>query len=96
MHATVGDVNSDKKKVSYILPSYVKNHGVLKGSDLQKLLRETKVSEGKGWNTSDKLISFLRLKMLNEGLISVLSLSTPLKLVPDSPIAPSSVACMST
>jgi len=44
VHATVGGEVDKNLKVKYALPSYVHNHGVLKGSEIQKLLRETTVS----------------------------------------------------
>ena len=44
MHATVGgDEDKTKNKVKYALPSYVINHGVLKGDEIQQLLRESTV-----------------------------------------------------
>lgn len=44
------------------LPSYVKNHGILSGRDLQFLLRETKVREGLTVNCFSVLV-FIRRQL---------------------------------
>ncbi|XP_066929864.1 alpha-1,6-mannosylglycoprotein 6-beta-N-acetylglucosaminyltransferase A-like [Clytia hemisphaerica] len=49
IHATVGGQLDKKTKVKYALPSYVHNHGVLKGDEIQKLLRETTLFVGLGF-----------------------------------------------
>jgi len=49
VHATVGDGGQNKETIKYALPSYVINHGVLKGSQLQELLKKAKVFVGLGF-----------------------------------------------
>lgn len=49
VHATVGGDIDTKFKIKYALPSYVHNHGVLKGNELQNLLKETTLFVGLGF-----------------------------------------------
>lgn len=65
VHATV--YGSSTKNI----PSYVKNHGILSGRDLQFLLRETKVSFWWFGKTTSAIFSglfLLALKMGSESL----------------------------
>lgn len=48
VHATVGDAG-EGQKVSYLLPRYVINHGVVTGGEYQKLLREATLFVGLGF-----------------------------------------------
>jgi len=49
IHATVGNPGKEKSTLTYALPSFVKNHGVLKGEEIQKLLKETTLFVGLGF-----------------------------------------------
>lgn len=65
VHATV--YGSSTKNI----PSYVKNHGILSGRDLQFLLRETKVTSQQTHNKSQDLWGCfpLALKMGSESFV---------------------------
>ena len=64
IHGTVYTEQEDH--LSAVVPSFVMNHGLLKGPDLQQLLRESKVCTGyyfiHFWYTSDSCYKFTVVK----------------------------------